>query len=196
MDRRQPRVACSGAVASLGFEMVEEGADQLGVEVVDLELAHRRRRGRRPADARALDVPRPRPARIDLLVLAVDARAHGRLSDLLRELVPSIRLRLGPVDRSDAPPPRLSGRPRNRPTQPALRPDHASDGRRPSADSSSHSVAAPPVACTFRSARAARASPVRGRGRRGPRGAPAASRTGRVGELHVIHVCSQHTPTG
>jgi hypothetical protein len=38
VDRRQPGVACASAVASLLFEVVEEGADQLDVEVVDVQL--------------------------------------------------------------------------------------------------------------------------------------------------------------
>jgi hypothetical protein len=41
-DRRQPRVASRGAVVALMREVVEERANQLGVQVGDVQLAGRR----------------------------------------------------------------------------------------------------------------------------------------------------------
>jgi len=39
VDRRQPGVAGACAVAAVLLEVVEEGADQLRVEIVDVQLA-------------------------------------------------------------------------------------------------------------------------------------------------------------
>jgi len=39
VDRREPGVPGAGAVAAVLLEMVEERADQLGVEIVDVQLA-------------------------------------------------------------------------------------------------------------------------------------------------------------
>jgi hypothetical protein len=38
-DRRQPRVAGGGAVRALALEVVQEGRDELGVEIVEPDLA-------------------------------------------------------------------------------------------------------------------------------------------------------------
>jgi hypothetical protein len=39
VDRRQPRIARAWAVTPLGFEVIEEGADQCCVEICDVQLA-------------------------------------------------------------------------------------------------------------------------------------------------------------
>ncbi len=41
VDRAEPDVAGAGAVAAFLFEVVEERADQLGIEIVDAELVGR-----------------------------------------------------------------------------------------------------------------------------------------------------------